>query len=223
MLGKLHYCLSCPGWSKVTTERVVYSRWDLVPLERAAPMLCLGFFGCCDGASTGWEAIAPAGATDDGGACPRVPVGRTLDTFDSDIVVDASAHQTLCQICRGEGDLVLYRKSGADLSDPNELFVVSDVYKPLDVFNELTFELSKVDLRGGAAQVLGARMGATVWRLDARHDAPPAKPFRGAREFTYYDSEGAARTCLGSVRNSEWCCAPAYYQCAAEKPLMSLP
>ncbi|KAH8063111.1 hypothetical protein JL722_2273 [Aureococcus anophagefferens] len=65
MLGKLHYCLSCPGWSKVTTERAAYSR---------------------------------------------------------DIVVDASAHQTLCQICRGEGDLVLYRKSGADLSDPNELF-----------------------------------------------------------------------------------------------------
>ena len=214
VLGKLHYCLSCPGWSKVTSERVVYSRWDLVPCERAAPIVCAGFCGCFDGAGTGWEAVsAPQSSTasNDAGSCPRVPVGRTLDTFDSDIIVDASAHQTLCQICRGEGDLVLFRKADADLSDPNELFVVSDVYRPMDVFNDLTFELSKIDLRGGAAQVLGGRMGATVWRLDARHDAPPPpKPFRGEKEFIYYDSESASRTCIGSVRNSEWCCAPAY-------------
>ena len=27
LLGKMHYCLACPGWSKLTTQRVVYSRW----------------------------------------------------------------------------------------------------------------------------------------------------------------------------------------------------
>ena len=49
------------------------------------------------------------------------PCGRTLDTFDAEIIVDASAHQTCCQICRNEGDLVLYRKAGADLSDGDTL------------------------------------------------------------------------------------------------------
>ena len=33
-LGSCHYCISCPGWSKATNMRVVYSRWDLVPLEK---------------------------------------------------------------------------------------------------------------------------------------------------------------------------------------------
>ena len=47
--------------------------------------------------------------------------------------MDASAHQTLCQICRNEGDLVLYRKAGADLSDPSEVFVLPDVVSPFDV------------------------------------------------------------------------------------------
>ena len=34
---------------------------------------------------------------------------------------------------------MLYRKAGADLSDPSEVFVMPDVVKPFDVFNEVSF------------------------------------------------------------------------------------
>jgi len=44
--------------------------------------------------------------------CCNLPNGRKLDTFDSDIIVDMSGHQSCLQICRGEGDLVLWRLEG---------------------------------------------------------------------------------------------------------------
>ena len=68
--GKVHYCVSCPGWNKVTDARVVYSRWEF-----SKPVDC-----CC----------VPV----------TVPTGRQLDTFDTDIVIDASAHQTCCQVIK---------------------------------------------------------------------------------------------------------------------------
>jgi hypothetical protein len=107
------------------------------------------------------------------------PCGRTLDTFDADIVVDVSAHQTMCQICRGEGDVIMYRKEGADLSDSSETFVMTDVVNPFGVFNELTFELSKINLQGATRAGLGARMGATVWSFNSKE-----KPWRGEKEET---------------------------------------
>merc|ERR1712118_550072 len=82
----------------------------------------------------------------------QCPCGRQLDTYDTDIVVDASAHQTLCQVCRGEGDIMLHRLAGADISDSSEVHVVSDVAAVFDVFNETTFELSKINLKGLAAK-----------------------------------------------------------------------
>ena len=85
-LGKFHYCMSCPGWNKATDSRILYSRWE----EKSE---------CC-GYRCGFT----------------VPWGRQLDTFDSDIVVDLSAHQSCFQICRGEGDIVVWRLEGGDLS-----------------------------------------------------------------------------------------------------------
>ena len=197
LLGKFHYCISCPGWSKVTSARVVYSRWDLLKCSEVPAQVATGC-GCCSARARedDWAPPNPAvfetpvavQADEQEECCScRVPCGRTLDTFDADIIVDASAHQTLCQICRGEGDLVLYRKAGADLSDPSEVFVISDVVKPFDVFNDITFELSKINLRGAAAAALGARMGATIWSFDARAGAEgPAvardRGWRGERE-----------------------------------------
>ena len=119
LAGRLHHCMACPGWSKATTERVVYSRWNLIPLWKLPSVMvgqCCGCC-CCAPAEADWlpppdpthiqTASTPSGGDD---CCPawRLPCGRTLDTFDADIVVDASAHQTLLQICRGEGDVVLY-------------------------------------------------------------------------------------------------------------------
>ena len=65
-LGRLHYCVSCPGWNKVTNVRVVYSRWEKTR--------CLGV-----------ECLS----------------GRQLDQFDTDLIVDMSAHQNMMQVGRG--------------------------------------------------------------------------------------------------------------------------
>lgn len=217
-LGQLHYCISCPGWNKATSERVVYSKWDMLPLHEL-PLFCLGGCGCCAAANEATWQAAPApntrvfhtpSAPNEGSLCPwQVPCGRQLDTFDAEIVVDASAHQTLCQICRGEGDIVLYRKAGGDLSDAAETYVMVDVVAPLDVFSSITFELSKINLRGAAASAVGAAMGASVWSFDARSgaDGPPSG-FRGQREVVHYDSSRARRTLLGHACHAECCCGP---------------
>lgn len=221
LAGKVHYCLACPGWSKSTSMRVVYSRWDLVTPGEACSK-CMGCCGMCGQGEAGtWMPppemkcfkTPPAGAADEAGCCDgwKLPVGRTLDTFDADIIIDASSHQTCCQICRGEGDMILYRKAGADLSDPNEVFVMTDVVRPFDVFNDLTFELSKINLQGATTQALGARMGATVWNYDARSGAAETqKAWRGEKEHVFYDSLTARRTLIGGLCHMDCCCPPIY-------------
>ena len=225
LLGTVHYCVACPGWSKATSERVVYSRWNLVPLSKLPAVLAAQCCGCCCCVppQADWQPppepktfASPGQGAGDGDCCAcRLPCGRMLDTFDADIIVDASAHQTLLQICRGEGDVVLYRKAGADLSDPSEIFVMTDVVRPFDVYNDITFELSKVNLQGATTQALGGRMGAHVWNFDARagtdHAARTAfRGWRGEREHVFFDSIAARRTCAGALLNSDLCCPPIY-------------
>ena len=140
----------------------------------------------------------------------RVPCRRTLDTFDADIIVDASASiETLYQICQGEGDLVLYRKAGADLSDPSEVFVVTDVVKPFSVSPaRCTFELSKINLRGATAAALGQQMVTGVWNFDARAGTEgPAVATDGMarRGEQSYDSRMASRTCFGRCCHQDLC------------------
>jgi hypothetical protein len=139
LLGRLHYCVACPGWNKVTNHRVVYSRWETTS--------CFGF------------------------SCPS---GRQLDTFDTDIIVDLSAHQTLLQVCRGEGDIIVHRLDG-DVSDKSPTFVLSDVPNLFDIFQKLTFDLAQVNLKGLAKKGLGRMMGAVVWDMPAGNsDEGPA-------------------------------------------------
>ena len=92
---------------------------------------------------------------------------------------------------------------------------MTDVVRPFDVFNEVTFELSKIDLQGATTQALGARMGATVRSFDARMNADGAPPsafkgWRGEREHVFFDSDSARRTCLGAACNHDVCCPPVY-------------
>jgi len=94
-LGHTHYCISCPGWNKVTNVRYVYSRWEWGPLEDATCCCCCAWCPC--------------------GSIQCIN-GRQLDQFNSDLIVDMSAHQNLCQVCRGEGDMVVHKLAGGDLS-----------------------------------------------------------------------------------------------------------
>ena len=226
-IGRIHYGVACPGWSKATSERVVYSRWNLIPLSKLPAHFATQCCGCCCCVPSKDDWLPPPPQTNtfatpdptgdaDSDCCSfRLPCGRTLDTFDADIIVDASAHQTLLQICRGEGDVVLYRKAGADMSDPSEIFVMTDVVKPFNVFSDITFELSKINLQGATTQALGSRMGATVWSFDARagtDNAPQSafKGWRGEQEHVFFDSIEAPRTCCGAMLNHDICCPPVY-------------
>lgn len=182
-MGRWHYCMSCPGWNKITQNRVVYSRWERKP--------------CC-------------GST--------IPWGRELEHYDSDIIVDASAYQSLCQICRGEGNVTMYRLAGGDPSDPSPTHLITDVPAMFDVFNDLTFELSKINLKGHAGKALGKRMGAHVWNGPAGCDGAPQKSIEMDQELVYYDSRTAKRTWCGWCCNAD-CCFPNVYKITSERVL----
>ena len=188
ILGRCHHALSCPGWTKATSKRFVYSRWETTPC-------CKSCFG---------------GVT--------LPTGRALDTFDSEIVVDMSAHQTCLQICRGEGDISVFRLEGGDLSDNDEVFHITSVPNVYNVFSELTFELAKLNLRDAAAVGLGTRMGAVVWDHDARSGAegPASKEIK--EELVFYDSVTATRTIIGGFCHLD-CCLPPVYKITSERVL----
>lgn len=152
--------------------------------------------------------------------CCRIPCGRQLDQYDADIITDASGYQTLMQICRGEGDITLYRLAGGDPSNPSATHVLTDVASMFDVFNETTFELSKINLKGHAGKSLGKRMGAVVWDYPAGHDGPPTKRMDMDIEKIYYDSRSAKRTWLGWCCNAD-CCFPDIYKITSERVLYS--
>jgi hypothetical protein len=46
------------------------------------------------------------------GNCCSLPMGRTANFFDMDIVADVGAHQSLSQLCINEGDLLIHRMAG---------------------------------------------------------------------------------------------------------------
>jgi len=184
--GWWHYSISCPGWTKATDKRFVYSRWEWATFGK----YCFG------------------GIT--------YPVGRALDTFDSDIVVDMSAHQSCWQICRGEGDLVVFRLPGGDLSDSEEIFFITDVPRPYEIFSSLTYELAKMNLKDAARLGLGKRMGAVAWEFDARFGADGQSTTPNNNELVFYDSINARRTFLGKIMHLD-CCLPPVYKITSER------
>jgi len=185
-LGWWHHTISCPGWTKATSTRFVYSRWEW-------SKCC-----CCESVS--------------------YPSGRALDTFDADIVVDMAAHQSCLQICRGEGDIVVFRLAGGDVSDPDEIFFMVDVPRVYEVYSLMTFELAKMNLRDAAALGLGTRMGAVAYSHDARYgmEGPATTP--NLSEVCFYDSVTAKRTWLGAACHLD-CCLPPVYKITSERIL----
>jgi len=195
--GQMQYSCCCPMWVKLTSERVVHSTWDLWH-----PGFCGGCFSWC--------------------CCP---VGRTMNTFDSDIIADISAHQTCCQMCMNEGDITIHKMGGGDISageasdaGPKDAFVVPNVPYVFGVFDQMTFELSKLDLKHFAARSLGRRMGAETWDRPVAFDGPAEAAHAG--EAVFYDSDKAKRNCLGGCFNAS-CCCPHYYKFTSERMLYS--
>ena len=65
--------------------------------------------------------------------CSWIPKARLIDTFDSDIIIDLEAHQSCLQICRNEGDVIVHRLAGGDLSDSDAVYVITDVPQVFEV------------------------------------------------------------------------------------------
>lgn len=79
--------------------------------------------------------------------CCSIPKGRTVDYFDMDILVDLQADQRCLQICMNEGDLILVRMAGGDKSNPDVVFRVFGVPEAYAVFDDLSYDLSTMDLK----------------------------------------------------------------------------
>eukprot|EP00038_Savillea_parva_P026507 m.54728 g.54728 ORF g.54728 m.54728 type:complete len:415 (+) comp7553_c0_seq1:233-1477(+) len=155
--------------------------------------------------------------------CICCPKGRKLDTFDSDIITDVSAHQSCFQICLNEGDIVLHRLPGGDPSDPRKDFPVEDIPEVFAVFDAITWELAKLDLRHYVGRTLGRKMGARVWNrgVGGRGLHEPADPLRFPTEdgeVVFYDSLAVKRTFLGGLCHHP-CCCPNYYKFTSQRIL----
>ena len=88
----------------------------------------------------------------------------------------------------------------------------ADVPNLFDVFQKLTFDLAKVNLKGLAAKGLGRLMGAVTWQLPAGagDEGEPIRHMDKTQELIYYDSLSAKRTWLGYCCNADCCCTPVY-------------
>ena len=135
MLCHLPCC--CPPIYKVTSERVLFTKWDMWPLceDPIRTVTCGCCFAgrallreccCAVGASAAaaerrQKAQAKRVATAEEPSCVQtccaIPIGRTIHYFDIDIVADIRAHQSCAQMGLNEGSLYLARMQGGDASN----------------------------------------------------------------------------------------------------------
>ena len=178
----------CGPVYKITSERVLYTEWDWWylcddPLGACCcPCIALRAVVedfCCCGGGGGAERIAAAHmlkAEQRGvergscSSCCAVPVGRSLAFFDMDIVTDIGAHQRCSQLLLNEGDLQIYRTPGGDMDNSSIIFVVSGVPEVFNTFDELSYQLSLMDLSHYRQSAMGQRQ-AHAQHMQQQHVA----------------------------------------------------
>lgn len=120
LCGSCHYNISnccCSNYIKVTSKRVVYTTWNKVPCP-------CDIFGLCG---------------------PIVPVGKRMSQFDTVVIRDIDAKQDCFQMFTDEGDIVIYKVTGTDVSDgPN--ITIRDVPNIFPMFDELSYHLANLHL-----------------------------------------------------------------------------
>jgi len=146
------------------------------------------------------------------------PSGREMDTFDSDLITDLSAHQTCYQIFTGEGDITIWRLGGADASNNDKTFQVQDVAGVFGVFDRMSSSLSRMNLAHFKGSAMGRKMGANV-HTDKVY-APGQADTSNAEEMVFYDSYSAERNIVGQLCNAS-CCFPHYFKFTSERVLYS--
>jgi hypothetical protein len=163
-LGRIcHHPFCCPNYFKFTSQRVLFTKWDWVPLK-----LCGLEKLCCY-------------------KC-NIPCGRTLEFFDADLLQDVEAYQRVSQICLNEGDLYLLRLAGGDLDNSNSRFKINAVPEVYKLFDDLSYDLSRLQLKGFAANAMGHRMmqssNAAAFDHDPIVDTQPGGKLRGVTLYT---------------------------------------
>jgi hypothetical protein len=93
---------------------------------------------------------------------------------------------------------------------------MTDVSNVFDVFSDMTFELSKMNLKDAASMGLGKRMGATLGYDPANNVGDATKNIK--KEYIYYDSVSAKRTFIGNIFHLD-CCLPPIYKLTSERVL----
>ena len=156
-----------PSRYKITSERVVFTDWEYwYPCDSPSTLCCAPLYcargvarECCcalgssvhayDRVVARRAAAAAARDTKRSCACCALPVGRSAEYFDLDIVLDIQAHQSCFQLCVNEGDLKFGRLQGADASNDSAaeaFFVLKNAPEAFGLFDDLSFEFSKLDL-----------------------------------------------------------------------------
>ena len=64
----------------------------------------------------------------------------------------------MCQLCCNEGDLLVHRIAGGDYDNQNQIFRVKSVPEVYTLFDDLSYEISKLELKAYAQSAVGQRM-----------------------------------------------------------------
>ena len=79
--------------------------------------------------------------------------------MDIDLVADVGAHQRCSQLCLNEGDLLLHILPGDASEDTTDgVFTVHAVPEVFASFDDLSFELSQMDLRNFRQNAVAMQM-----------------------------------------------------------------
>jgi len=181
-------CCCAPEY-KITSERILYTEWDFWYLcDNPLDLVCcpvLGTFYCCRAScedmcccyGTAASRIAKQRAIQEENAaktrgclrnCCAIPIGRSLNFFDMDIVVDIGAHQNCSQLVLNEGDLQIYRMPGGDASNKklkDKVFLVKNVPEVFSTFDDLSYVMSMMDLTHYRTNAVGQQMMRGVAQL----------------------------------------------------------
>ena len=175
ILGRCCHLDCClPPVYKITSERVMFVEWDVWhPFDSPiSSCLSLPYFlarsligDCCCGvgASNSENAAAQMKRRSEdkeknkGRNCLNracaIPVGRTANFTDIDLMMDVGAHQNLVQLVTNEGDLILHMMPGDASTAAEEgagagsyALRVKDVPEVFSLFDDFSYDLSNLNL-----------------------------------------------------------------------------
>ena len=107
----------CSNYIKITSKRVMFTVWNKIP----CPCDVCGICG------------------------PIIPVGKRISQFDTVVIRDIDAKQDCLQMFTDEGDIIIYKIEGTDVSHSPTL-KIRDVPNIFPMFDDLSYHLTNLHL-----------------------------------------------------------------------------